>query len=232
PAAFHGNCDIADAGARKSRRRTQTRGHEAWPARNNDRFEHHGEESRRSELRASMGDRRGSWRLRLRASKQCGWRRSHEVLLPEQFDRQSTRHHHWCGLSLFWWSSRPASATHGRVGSWWWLYALPGRAMGAWMGRATRAQDKHRGPTERYRETFLLRYDSALCAGAGVHDRACRRRSRDARQRLPVRHGHDGLRESRAVVEDFGRGQGDHSRFARGSITIGEIMNVQSTKAV
>ena len=129
-AALHGNCNIADAGAGKSRRRTQTRDHKTRPARNNDRVEHHGEESRRSQLRASLGDRGGSWRLRLHTSKQCCRRRPHEILLSEQSDRQPSRHHHWCRLSLFWRSSRPASAAHGGAGSRRWLCALSGGAMG------------------------------------------------------------------------------------------------------
>ena len=59
-----------------------------------------------------------------------------------------------------------------------------------------------------HRQALLLRHHPAFGAGAGIHDRPCRRRPRAARQRLPLRHGHARLRAACAGLEHFRRRQG------------------------
>ena len=62
---------------------------------------------------------------------------------------------------------------------------------------------------------FYLRHHPAFGAGAGIHDRSCRRRPCAARQRLPLRHGHARLRRPCARARHRRCGQGRHPRHPR-----------------
>jgi aminocarboxymuconate-semialdehyde decarboxylase len=52
--------------------------------------------------------------------------------------------------------------------------------------QAAGTQEEYRQTAGRHRQTLLLRHHPALSAGAGIHDRACRRGSCHAGQRLSV----------------------------------------------
>ena len=66
----------------------------ARPARRADRLEHRRQESRRSRARAGLGHGRRARRLHPAPSHQRGGRRPAVVVLSQQPDRQSARHHH------------------------------------------------------------------------------------------------------------------------------------------
>ena len=77
---------------------------------------------------------------------------------------------------------------------------------------------------EGHRQAFLLRHHPAFRAGAGIPAQAGRRRPRAARQRLSLRHGHDGLRAACARLANFRRRQGQHSRRPRRDIAVGQAV--------
>ena len=162
------------------------------------RLQHHGQEPRRSELRAGVGDRRRARRLHVRASEQRRRRRPSQVLLPAEPDRQSARHHDCRRLPLFRRRARPPSETEIHAGAWRRLHALSGGALAARLEGAAGAEEEYFQAAGRHRQALLLRHHPALRQNAGSDDRPGRRRQRAARQRLPLRHGHARLRGARA----------------------------------
>ena len=101
PTRFMGIATLPMQAPEARGRRTQARHDQARPARRDVRLACLRKEPGRSELRAAVGDRRGTRRLHVHPSGQCRRRRPAEVLLSRQPDRQSARHHHCRGLSLF-----------------------------------------------------------------------------------------------------------------------------------
>ena len=181
-------------------------------ARRADRLEHRRQESRRSGTRAGLGHGVGARRLHPGASHQRGGHGPARLVLPEQSDRQSARYHHRGRLPGVQRRARALSEPEVLPVPWRRLRALPGRALRARLACARRAEEAScaKPPTairskRFYFDTIMHSKDvlEFLVGNAGV-------RSRAARQRLSVRHGHAGRRAAGRRTCRSRRRQGIH----------------------
>ncbi len=138
--SLHRHRDLADPGAGEGRRGARARHAQARPARRHDRLQLPRQESRRSELRAAVGESSRARCLHDDPPQQCRRRRPAALVLSRQSDRQSARHHDCGGMSRLRRRARALSEIEIRHGAWRRLHALSGRALGARLAGAARAE--------------------------------------------------------------------------------------------
>ena len=212
--SFRRHRHLADAGAATGRRRIAPRHDQARHARRHDRLQYQRQESRRSELRAALGDRGRARRVHGDPSRQCRRRRPAARLLSQQSDRQSARHHDRGGVFDLRRRARAPSQAQFRHGAWRRLHSLSGHALGPRLGRAAGAESASETFAGKISRPLPLRHHPAFQEDARNADRDGRRRPHLPRQRLSLRHGHARLRAARAVGLDITEGA-SRKDFAR-----------------